>query len=285
MLLEFLRRAMWALFGVPALLIFGYLGGWWLFAPLSVLCLIGMAEYYSAAIAGGFRPAVLMGFLVGTAIIAVTIFYPQNATEITIALLVVLGAAALMSALRPGHKQVAFTSSAITVFGVVYVALMLSFLARLRGLDLPVALDAGGLGEFWHRMGAFVLAVVPVWFCDTFAFLAGKTWGKQPLVPDISPHKTIAGGVAGLLAALTCTLALGLWLGMPWYHAVILGVLLGVFGQVGDMGSSILKRNLDIDDFGTIFGVHGGFLDRFDALLFDMPLLYYYLVLFFVVLK
>ena len=285
MLLEFLRRAMWALFGVPALLIFGYLGGWWLFAPLGALCLIGMAEYYSAAIAGGFRPAVLMGFVAGIAIIAVAIFYPEHATEITVALLVLLAAGALVSVLRPGHKQMAFTSSAITVFGVVYVALMLSFLARLRGLDMPAALETGGLGEFWHRMGAFVLGVVPVWFCDTFAFVAGKTWGKQPLVPEISPNKTVIGGVAGLLAALISTVALGMWLGMPWYHAVILGILLGSVGQVGDIGSSILKRNLEIDDFGTIFGVHGGFLDRFDALLFDMPLAYYYLMLFFVVLK
>jgi len=130
-----------------------------------------------------------------------------------------------------------------------------------------------------------VLVLVPVWLSDTFAFIAGKTWGQRRLAPNISPNKTVEGAIAGFLAALLAVLAIAMWMELPWYHSLILGVLVGSAAQVGDLSSSILKRNLEIDDFGTIFGVHGGFLDRFDGLLFSMPLVYYYLLLFFVILK
>ncbi len=285
MFLEFLRRAVWAIFGVPALMILAYLGGWWLFVPLAGLTLVGLAEYYSAALGGGFRPAVGLGFIVGLAVIAAAVFTPAYAAIITIGLLAVLAGGALISVLRPGFKQVAVTSSAITVFGVVYVAVMLSFLVHLRQMDLPLLIGAGSIGQFWHRTGAVVLVIVPVWFCDTFAFVAGKTWGQRPLAPAISPRKTVEGAVAGLLSALLATVGLGAWMEMPWYHAVILGVLMGSLGQIGDLSSSILKRNLEMDDFGTVFGIHGGFLDRFDAMLFNLPLAYYYLQIVFVLAK
>ncbi len=285
MLVEFLSRAMWAVIGIPALLILAYMGGWWLFVPLALLIVVGLAEYYSGAMAGGYRPAVGLGFAVGVGVLAATIFAPGSATEITVVLLVALAAGSLVSVLRPGFKHTAVASSAITVFGVVYVAVMMSFLARLCQVDLPAAIGVEGLGEFWHRLGALVVVVIPVWFCDTFAFVAGKTWGQRRLAPNISPNKSVEGAIAGFLAALLSALAITMWMGMPWYHSVILGVLIGSVTQVGDLSSSILKRNLEIDDFGTIFGAHGGFLDRFDGLLFNMPLVYYYLLFFFVILK
>jgi phosphatidate cytidylyltransferase len=277
MLLEFFKRALWALFGVPALLAFGYLGDWWLFVPLACLALVGLAEYYSATMAGGHRPAVLLGYIAGVGIIAVTMFAPAHASGFSLAILAGLTAGSLLLVLRRGYKQTAVTSSAITVFGVTYVALLLSYMGRLRHFDLPAATGAGDLHDFWHRMGAVVLCLVSVWFSDTFAFLAGKTWGKRPLVPSISPAKTVEGATAGFLAAVFSALALGMWMGMAWHQALALCVVMGLAAQIGDMASSILKRCLGIKDFGTIFGVHGGFLDRFDGLLFVMPLVYYYL--------
>ncbi len=286
MLWEFFRRALWAIFGVPMLLLLGYLGGWWFFTPMALLCLVGLAEYYSATMIADYRPAVPLGFAAGVAVMVGPQFIaPQDIGEYTAAVVVLAVAGIFLLSLRNGSKKHAVVNTAVTVFGIVYIALFFSYIIHLRNFDLPAAMGDGTIGEFWHRMGAMMLVIVPVWFCDTFAFLVGNTWGKHQLAPRVSPKKTVEGAIAGGLAALLATFSLGLWMGMPWYHAVITGVLIAVFAQLGDLSKSVLKRDLQIDDFGSIFGVHGGFLDRFDGLLFAMPLAYYYLHIFFVMLK
>ena len=85
-----------------------------------------------------------------------------------------------------------------------------------------------------------------------------------------------SGAAGGFIACVVGAVAIGTWFGMPWYHAAILGVFEGIVGPLGDLGKSVLKRDLGIKDFGTIFGPHGGVLDRFDAILFNMPLIYWY---------
>lgn len=285
MLWEFFLRALWAIFGVPMLLLLGYLGGWWFFTPMALLCLVGLAEYYSATMRGGYRPAVPWGFAAGVAVMVGPQFIaPRDIGEYTAAVIAITVAGALVLGLRDRKRRHAVVNTAVTVFGVVYVALFFSFIIHLRNFDLPGAMG-NGTGEFWHRMGSMMLVIIPVWFCDTFAFVAGKTWGKHPLAPKVSPNKTVEGAIAGGLSALLATIGFGLWMGLPWYHALATGILIAIVAQVGDLAKSTLKRDLGIDDFGSIFGVHGGFLDRFDGLLFAMPLAYYYLHVFFVMLK
>ena len=88
--------------------------------------------------------------------------------------------------------------------------------------------------------------------------------------------------MAGLLAAVAGALLMGVWLSMPLLHCVVLGLLMGVMGQIGDLAKSVLKRDLGVKDFGSLFGPHGGVIDRFDALLFNMPLVYWYFWFFWV---
>jgi phosphatidate cytidylyltransferase len=180
-----------------------------------------------------------------------------------------------------GPEQSAVNNTAITCFGVIYIPLMLSFMLRLRQCDLPSALGYEGAGEFWHRNGGLLMVLIPVWLCDSIAQTVGRAWGSRKLAPTISPGKTVEGAAAGFGAAMTATLAMGVWLGMPWFHALALGALIGVVGQLGDLGKSVLKRDLGIKDFGSLFGPHGGVLDRLDAPMFTMPLAYLYLWLFF----
>ncbi len=279
MLLELLKRAVWALFGVPLLLGLAYLGGWWLFGIGMLIVSVALAEYYSAALVGGFRPAVALGFVVAGGLVAASVFVPDQAAEVTIALLVLLSICSLLAALVPGRKSHAVTGPAVTVFGVVCIAFMVVYMVRLRYLDLPAQLGHDSTGEFAHRMGALLLVLAPVWACDTLAFITGKAYGRRPLAPDVSPNKTIEGSIGGLLAAVLTATGLGVWLGLAWYHGLGLGLLLGVAGQLGDLATSIIKRNLGIDDFSSALGVHGGFLDRFDGMLLNTPLAYYYLQL------
>lgn len=114
-----------------------------------------------------------------------------------------------------------------------------------------------------------VIVVVATWIADTVAYLAGRSIGGRKLAPRISPNKTVAGAVAGLIGAAAVG-ALGFQvfaLGNPWAGFVV-GSALGIAGQVGDLGESLLKRQAGVKDSGTLIPGHGGLLDRIDALLF-----------------
>lgn len=283
MLASFLKKTVVAVIALPILLVVLYWGGWWLLLPVIIMALVGMGEYYSATYRKGHRPAVLLGFLTGIMILGVTEFSPpeyRDGTILGFIIMMVGGTLILQFGNRP--DQSAVNNSAVTAFGVVYVPLMLSFLLRLRQIDLP----GDGLGyqmayDFFHRTGAVLIVIVPVWLSDTFAMAVGGAWGRHKLAPTISPGKTVEGAVAGFIACILGAVAIGTWIGMQPHHAAILGVFQGIVGPLGDLGKSVLKRDLGIKDFGNLFGAHGGVLDRFDAIMFSMPLVYLYLWTFF----
>lgn len=296
------QKALVSLIMLPIFLIICYWGGWALLLLLLATGMVGTGEYYSATFRKGHRPAVALGFLAGAMILLVTEFIHggngQASAQITgvspelmpadsgmregalLAVIIFLVGFTLLSQFANGPEQSAVNNTAITCFGVIYIPLMLSFMLRLRQCDLPAALNYQGVGEFWHRCGGLLMVLIPVWLCDTMAQTVGRAWGRHKLAPTISPGKTVEGAAAGLVSAVIGALAMGTFLGLPWFHAIVLGGLIGLVGQLGDLGKSVLKRDLGIKDFGNIFGPHGGVLDRLDAPMFTMPLAYLYLWLF-----
>jgi phosphatidate cytidylyltransferase len=258
-----------------------------------VLALMALSEYYSALQTTGVRPNVALGWACAVAMLLVTqrgelLSHPggvavpvspaaTNALQYTLMILFVCITGTLMAQFSRRPGQSAVVNSATTVFGVVYVGLLLSFVLRMRYMDLGPLTGNAGETEFARRMGALILVAGPVWLSDTAAFMAGNLWGRHKLAPTISPHKTVEGAAAGFAAAILGTLVVGAWLSLPWAHRFALGALMGVVGPLGDLGKSVLKRDLGVKDFGSVFGPHGGVLDRFDAILFCMPLVYWYL--------
>ncbi len=130
---------------------------------------------------------------------------------------------------------------------------------------LPGVSTATGGGLAW-----FLLALLVTWLSDTFAYLVGKTWGRRKLIPRVSPNKTVEGALGGLVAAaltaVICDLAFGMDIGIAW--AVVVGVVLGALGQIGDLSESMLKRARGVKDSSNLIPGHGGMLDRIDALIF-----------------
>jgi phosphatidate cytidylyltransferase len=126
---------------------------------------------------------------------------------------------------------------------------------------------------------AVLFVFLTTWACDTGAFFVGRTFGRHKLAPQLSPGKTREGAIGGLLAALVVGSVLGnvLHLGSPL--SLLLGVVSGVLGQVGDLVASAIKRELGLKDFGALLPGHGGILDRFDSLLLTAPAIYYILLL------
>jgi len=132
------------------------------------------------------------------------------------------------------------------------------------GVLFGVSNSTGG-GLAW-----FLLVLLVTWLSDTFAYLVGKPWGRRKLLPRVSPNKTFEGSAAGLVAAaltaVVCDMAFGMEIGAVW--AIVVGLVLGVVGQVGDLSESMLKRMRGVKDSGTFIPGHGGVLDRIDALIF-----------------
>ena len=162
----------------------------------------------------------------------------------------------------------------------------LSYAVALRGLGNDPTWPGAGSAVATATGGAILLAmpIALTWLGDTFAYFGGRAWGKRKLIPSVSPGKTVAGAlssVAGtmVMGALYAWLILGLWLGVdyPLLLGALAGVIVSVTAQIGDLAESLLKREAGVKDSGALLPGHGGVLDRFDALFFTLPLMYWYL--------
>lgn len=127
---------------------------------------------------------------------------------------------------------------------------------------------------------AFIfLFIAIIWCSDTGAYAVGKSLGKHKLIPAISPGKTVEGSIGGLLFGALGGVAIK-YAFLPKfavYHVIILGCLLGVVGQISDLGESLLKRDAGVKDSGNLIPGHGGIFDRCDSMIFTAPVFYYYL--------
>ncbi len=140
---------------------------------------------------------------------------------------------------------------------------------------LPIRFDFGSsTGMMWIMI---LLAVI--WAGDIAAMFAGKAFGRTLFAPAISPKKTNEGAAAGLLAGIAAAVLLQRFLlgDLPLIHVTIASLLIGTFGQLGDLAESMLKRAAQVKDSSAIIPGHGGVLDRVDSLLFAIPVLYIYL--------
>ncbi len=163
---------------------------------------------------------------------------------------------------------------AVSLMGPVYIGVLGGHLLSLRTLPS---------GQW------LVLTVLPVlWFSDTGAYIVGRRYGKRPLAPRTSPHKTwegLAGGIAFGATFGGMLVLLWQWIGglspdvLEWYQGVVIGVLVSIVGLIGDLGISLVKRQAGVKDTGRIFPGHGGVLDRIDSWLLAGSASYYYILL------
>jgi phosphatidate cytidylyltransferase len=166
-----------------------------------------------------------------------------------------------------------------TVFGALYVAL-LGFIVRL-GIVAPALPPSAPLaGTLDAERGWILLLVLGVWAYDTGAYLIGKRFGTARFLTHISASKTYAGLVGGLVACTAVTAAMLSALGQPPITGLVLGPLLGLAAQAGDLAESMIKRAAGAKDSGTLIPGHGGILDRTDSFLFAAPVVTLYVVAF-----
>ena len=155
-----------------------------------------------------------------------------------------------------------------TVFGVIYLGIGFGSLAFLRGGN-----ELLGMGSITVTPGAFLIsfALIGTWASDSFAYFAGKRFGKHRMAPHISPNKTMEGLFGGMAGTIILCLILSAAVDFSILIGFLMGVIVAVMAPMGDLFESYLKRACDVKDSGNILPGHGGMMDRFDSLLFVAP--------------
>jgi phosphatidate cytidylyltransferase len=233
----------------------------WLFGAVMVLAgALGQWEW-SGMFARAGRPSFRVLGLVGGSLLTASFALPVSERLVfTAVLLAVLG----IGLLRGASGRPAWEPVALTLLGICYVNWLLGYTFWLRDL---------AEGRDW-----VLLLVSVTWLGETAAYLVGSTLGRHKLAPTLSPGKTVEGSVAQL--AVSVLAALGaratFFPGLSLESAIVVGLLLGVVGQAGDLVESAIKRSVDTKDTGRLIPGHGGMLDRIDSLLFNTPVLFYY---------
>ena len=179
--------------------------------------------------------------------------------------LFVLGIAALTLCTRRPLVE-SLPAAGVSASGLILVAFPLSYAVRLHGTGPP---------------GPVILlfALVIVWVSDTAAYFVGRSIGKHALAPHLSPKKTWEGTFAGFLGSLLMAVIFARFMTVPLGHLLGMAAVGNVAGQVGDLLESAYKRSAGIKDSGSILPGHGGVLDRIDALILAIPVVWYYWIL------
>ena len=266
------KRVITALWGIPLLITVIWFGKPWFTILVAIWGLLAAFEFYRMVAASKVSPLTYLG-LIWTLIFILSphyeFFFPWVEYKVLMPfLLTLMVALSLIWLLLRRQKEGAFIGWAWTIGGILYIGWLLSYFVGLRGLD-----D----GRNW-----VFLALFTTFASDTAAFFVGRALGKHRLAPRISPGKTWEGAIAGVFAAiiisLLFTISTPLQLPLAYWQAILLGLLVSVFGQLGDLVESLFKRNMGVKESSKLIPGHGGFLDRIDSVVFAGVVVYYYLI-------
>ncbi len=200
-------------------------------------------------------------------------FLSTNLESMGLILLISVLAVLLRGLLSAQEPTKVFTRVAFSVFSVIFLPFLASFAICLGSMQVPGRSEEAGLT-------LVLIVIVTTWMCDTAAYFCGRQWGKHKALERISPSKTLEGFAAGLIASILTCLIVGWLMGsLSAGQAALLGVLLGVFGQLGDLCVSLVKRAAGRKDAGALLPGHGGVLDRVDSFLFNAPVAFLFFVI------
>ena len=268
------KRVITALWLIPLLVVTVWFGEPWFTILVAIWGGLAVFEFYRLVTASKVSPLTYFG-LVWTLLFIVsrdsgllaTLGPRLDLSLIAPLLLTSAIALSLICLLTRRQKEGAFASWAWTMAGILYVGWLLSYLISLRGLD-----D----GRNWVFFALFT-----TFASDTGAFLVGSALGKRKLAPNISPRKTWEGAIGGAVSAMLVSLlfllpwTISLNQHLNWGQAILLGFLVSIMGQLGDLAESLLKRSAGVKESGKLMPGHGGMLDRVDSIVFAGISVYY----------
>ena len=252
------------LLGVTAIILFATNIYWF---SLEVMLFTGIAlyEFFGLLKKAGVPVYRVFGVVLGVSI-PLIVYAELGHTQSGEILFIVLGCLFLFL-LQFFHKDnsQALVGIALTLFGILYISWVLSFVIKIRFME-------GGI--YWI---AYLVAVTKS--ADVGAYAVGTLFGRHSLVPHISPKKSVEGTLAGLATSVLVSVAMIQLLPVKFsgLHAAVVGLLIGGVGQIGDLSESLMKRFCGAKDSGDLLPGMGGFLDTLDSILFTAPILYFHL--------
>jgi len=269
------QRAITAAVLVPVLLIVLAIGDLVLAGAIAVVTVLAAREVFALLRSAGHPTLPLLGTVLALFVILDATF--PEVLEGSGLLLVAVGIVLIAVASFPiPDPRDGLATWMATVFGALYVSL-LAFIVRL-GHAAPEVPQSAPFSALEADRGWILLLILAVWSYDTGAYLFGKQFGRERFLTHISPSKTYAGLVGGVLAS-TVVVAVALWgLGQAPWHALVLGPLVALSAQAGDLAESMLKRAAGAKDSSDLIPGHGGMLDRVDSFLFAAPVVTLYVV-------
>ena len=271
---EFPKRVLVAIVLIPIVLGCVWAGGPALVTMLALASGLAAWEFYRLAEARGTRalgaPGIVLSALIPVLVHARFLGLWVPPVSLVALLVPVLLTIALFTR---GVSGAPLAAVGATLTGVVYTGGMLSFAYALRYHEFVVDARAG--------TAVVMLPVVVTWLNDSGAYFAGRRWGRAKLMPSVSPGKTWAGAYGAVVASVLATWLFAAFVLPSWAHLtlrapaiIVVGVVLSVAAQVGDLAESMFKREAGVKDSSALIPGHGGVLDRVDSLLFTLPVGY-----------
>ena len=267
------QRVVSAVVFVPVLFASIWFGNPWFSIVVAVAALLGVIEFYTMVGRRGWQPLTFFGTLWTLFFIFNAYYAPQYSSNnihilVTSALIASTVALSLVWVLflRSSGEKV-MVSWAASVAGIFYMGWLLSYWVLIMN----------SYGGDWNGRDWIILALFSTFAVDTTAYFIGRAWGRHKMAPTVSPGKTWEGAAGGLVGAIVAVIALALLLDIDisYSEMVILGLLIAVFAQLGDLAESKLKRSMGVKEAGNLIPGHGGILDRLDSIVFTGVVVYY----------
>ena len=250
---------------IPAIVVISYLGSYYFFIFVLGIAVISFYEFWLFAKNKQIKANLFLGIL--SVILIITNSF-RNFIDLYALLILVVLILTIVELFR--NKGSAIINLGATLIGILYISLFASALVSIR--------------EFYSieyvRGGLVMLSILfSIWICDSAAFFGGTAFGKHKMFPRVSPKKSWEGAVFGLLFAVVVMISSkALFLDfISWEDALLIGLIVGIVGQLGDLVESLFKRDAGVKDSSDFIPGHGGVFDRFDSLLYIAPVVFLYI--------
>ena len=264
-----LVRAITGFFFVSFIIVATILGDWYFQVLFGIVAILSLNEFYSLFKNSNVKPNISQGIIVGALLYLLSLYsIYQNEVSVYLAGLLVILLPLVGFAELYRKKTTPFQNMGVTLVGLFYIILPFVLINVMR-----LSTD-----DFWTVLSIFILT----WCSDTFAYLVGRKIGKRKLFERISPNKSWEGFIGGLIFSVIAGLVIAYFTDDSYVKYIVYGIVIASFGTIGDLVESMLKRSLNIKDSGTILPGHGGLLDRFDAVIFTIPVIFFVELFFFV---